>query len=154
MASVNQTLDAIPKKKFQGGEFIIIQDKKPKGIYFLTHGSVNVIMDGQKITQINQLGSIFGEMAYFMDNVSSASIQCAVDSDFLHIENPKEFFEANPEVIQNITRIMCSRIINLSKQIAMLKRSTEKSMPDAEEQMLRKVLVQNAPGDDDDIVIY
>lgn len=154
MAPINTTLDAIPKRKFGAGEFIIIQDTRPNGIFFLTHGAVDVIMDGQRITKINQLGSIFGEMAYFLDNVSSASIQCAVDSEFLHIENPKEFFRENPEVIQNITKIMCSRIINLSKQIAMLKRGSESVGHAAEEEMLKKVLNQNPPGDDDDIVIF
>ncbi len=82
-----------------------------------------------------------------MDNVSSASIQLAMDSDLLHIENPKEFVEEDPEVIQNITRILVFRIINLSKQIAMLVKSIDQSASEAEEQMLSKVLGHNAQRD-------
>ena len=149
MASFNESLNAIPTRKFLAGEFIIHQDKKSNGIFFLKRGSVSVIMDGQKITEIDQLGSIFGEMAYFMDNLSSASIQCSVDSEFLHIEDPDQFLSDNPDVIVNITRKMCSRIINLSKQIAMLRTGAK-----AQEEMLRKVLIQNAPDDDSEIVIY
>ncbi len=62
MASVDQTLEAIPKRKFEAGEFIIFKYKKPNGIYSQTHGTVDAIIDVQKITQINQMGAIFLEI--------------------------------------------------------------------------------------------
>ena len=156
MARANESLDVIPKKKFSAGDFIIIQDQKPKGIFFLTHGSVDVIMDGEKISEINQLGSIFGEIAYFLDTVSSATIQCSVDSEFLYIDQPKEFFKKNPQVIHNIAKILCSRIINLSKQIAMHKTSAhgDKSTQ-ARDKLVGKVADRNEIDDgDSDLVVF
>jgi len=86
-------------------------------------------MNGAKITEISQLGAIFGEIAYFLNNDSSATIRCATDCEFFHIEEPKQFFRNNSGVIFNITRIMCSRVINLSKQVAMLKGQSEQAAP-------------------------
>ena len=156
MTTENESSEVIPKKKFAAGDYIIIQDRKPNGIFFLTKGSVDVIMDGEKISEINQLGSIFGEIAYFLDTVSSASIRCAIDSEFLYIENPKEFFRNNPQVIHNISKIMCSRIINLSKQIALLKHSSRnKDETKARDKLAEKVPSQNlAEGGDEELVIF
>ena len=156
MASDNKSFDAIPRKKFPKGEVIIQQEKRPAGIYFLTHGKVDVIIDGEKITEINQMGSILGEMAYFLDNVSSATIQCAEDSEFLYIENPKEFFRNNPEVIYNITKTMCSRIINLSKQVAMLKNKSADNNTEASEAAIRKeaMSVEARLDNDDNFVVF
>ena len=157
MTTEKEAKVSIPKKSFPAGECIIIQDRKPNGIFFLTRGTVDVIMDGEKISQINQLGSIFGEIAYFLDTVSSATIQCTVDSDFLYIENPKEFFKNNPQVIHNISKILCSRIINLSKQIAMLKTSAaaENKVEKARDRMAEKVTSPvQVEGSDGDLVVF
>jgi CRP-like cAMP-binding protein len=86
-------------------------------------------MNGAKITEISQLGAIFGEIAYFLNNDSSARNRCATDCEFFHIEEPKQFFRNSSDVIFNITRIMCSRVINLSKQVAMLKGQSEQAAP-------------------------
>jgi CRP-like cAMP-binding protein len=156
MASDNKSFDAIPRKKFPKGEIIVHQEKKPAGIYFLTHGKVNVIIDGEIISEINQMGSILGEMAYFLDNVSSATIQCAEDSEFLYIENPKEFFRNNPEVIYNITKTMCSRILNLSKQVAMLKNKSADNNAEPTEAVIRKeaMSVEAMLDHDDNFVVF
>lgn len=155
MASVNASFDVIPKVKYPAGDCLIVQDTKPPGIFFLTHGSVDVVIDGSTIAEVSQLGAIFGEMAYFLDSDSSATIRCNTDCEFLFIDNPQEFFRNNPDVIYNITKIMCSRIINLSKQVALLKNNAgEVSGLVDREAMLDKLLKQSGPVEEDDLVVF
>ncbi|MEI7973819.1 MAG: cyclic nucleotide-binding domain-containing protein, partial [Bdellovibrio sp.] len=65
-------------------------------LYFLKSGSVEVIVDKEKVTTLSDSGEVFGEMSVLSGRHVSASVRCA-SVCHVYVINPKDFSHALPK---------------------------------------------------------
>jgi CRP-like cAMP-binding protein/CheY-like chemotaxis protein len=80
MASYFQT------KSFEPGDTILESGSKNKVLYFLRSGLIEVLLDDELISTLNNKGEIFGEMSVFANQPVSAQIRAATQVECFTLE--------------------------------------------------------------------
>ena len=115
-------------KVYQDGEIIIQQGEVGNCMYVIQEGKVKVLIeeDGQEVQlAVRSEGDFFGEMAIFERDVRSATIRALGQVRVLTIDK-KNFLSRisqDPSIAFRIVETMSSRIRELSKENAHLKRA-------------------------------
>jgi len=122
---IETSLQHFPLVSLAAGEYLITQEKKTDGIYFLSEGSVKVTRHGQDVAMISDKGAVFGEICILLDDVHSASVQCLENSKFYYIEHPQQYLEKHPKLIWHIARILALRLFNLTQYLVDVKSQYE-----------------------------
>ncbi|MGZ3802948.1 MAG: cyclic nucleotide-binding domain-containing protein [Pseudobdellovibrionaceae bacterium] len=84
-------------KSYKKGEFILRQGQPNQSLFFLRTGSVEIILSGEVVAELNQVGEVFGEMSVISENPATTSVRATDDvecftvkaADFEHV-HPKE----------------------------------------------------------------
>jgi CRP-like cAMP-binding protein len=125
MAKVMLPDDKLLKHSFyKSGNTIFNQGDKGKDIYILKAGAVTVKVDGQIMGLINTSGTIIGEMAYFLGNQRTATVEAIEDSEFSVITGDylQETLMKNPEIAIDLLKILAERLANTTKYATRLER--------------------------------
>jgi CRP-like cAMP-binding protein len=125
MAKVMLPDDKLLKHSFyKAGNTVFNQGDKGKDIYILITGAVTVKVDGQIMGLINTPGTIIGEMAYFLGNQRTATVEAIEDSEFNVItgEYLQETLMKNPGIAIDLLKILSERLANTTKYATRLER--------------------------------
>lgn len=88
---------------FKKGEFILRQGQRNQSLFFLRRGKVEIILSGEVVTTLDQVGEVMGEMSVISDNPATTAVRAAEDvecfvvktEDFEHVHpKDKDHFEA------------------------------------------------------------
>lgn len=83
---INSFLKLSKIKEYEVGEVVIKEDTIDYWIYFLLSGSLDIIKNGKKISQLARCGDLFGEMGVIDGSARSATIQAATKSLVIAID--------------------------------------------------------------------
>jgi CRP-like cAMP-binding protein len=125
MAKVMLPDDKLLKHSFyKAGNTVFNQGDKGKDIYILKTGAVTVKVDGQIMGLINTPGTIIGEMAYFLGNQRTATVEAIEDAEFSVITGDylQETLMKNPEIAIDLLKILSERLANTTKFATRLER--------------------------------
>lgn len=64
---------------FVAGRNVLSTGGANDSLYFLRSGSVDVLVDGEKVTSLSERGEVFGEMSAFTGNQISATVRASTD---------------------------------------------------------------------------
>ncbi|HEX2862135.1 MAG TPA: cyclic nucleotide-binding domain-containing protein, partial [Lacunisphaera sp.] len=98
-------LHALPALSVPAGQILIQENRPITGLYFLESGEVEILKGGTLIAEIYDAGAVFGDMAYLMGSVPTATVRTVTPCVFRQAAAPVEFFRANPEVALQVARI-------------------------------------------------
>ena len=109
---------------YKCGNTVFNQGDKGKDIYILKTGAVTVKVDGQIMGLINTPGTIIGEMAYFLGNDRTATVEAIEDSEFSVItgDHLQETLLKHPEIAIDLLKILLERLANTTKFATRLER--------------------------------
>ena len=109
---------------YKCGNTVFNQGDKGKDIYILKTGAVTVKVDGQIMGLINTPGTIIGEMAYFLGNERTATVEAIEDSEFSVItgDHLQETLLKHPEIAIDLLKILLERLANTTKFATRLER--------------------------------
>ncbi len=125
MAKVMLPNDKLLKHSFyKAGNTVFNQGDGGKDIYILKSGAVTVKVDGQIMGLINTPGTIIGEMAYFLGNPRTATVEAIEDSEFSVITGDllQETLLKFPEIAIDLLKILSERLANTTKYATRLER--------------------------------
>lgn len=125
MTDIETSLEHFPLVSLTAGEYLLTQDNKTDGIYFLSEGSVRVTRHGHDVAVISDKGAVFGDICILLGIEHSASVQCLENSKFYYIEHPRKYLEKHPEVIWHIAQILALRLFNLTQYLVDVKNQYE-----------------------------
>jgi len=109
---------------YKAGNKVFNQGDHGKDIFILRHGAVTVKVDGQIMGLINTPGTIIGEMAYFLGNQRTATVEAIEDAEFSVITGDylQETLMKNPEIAIDLLKILSERLANTTKFATRLER--------------------------------
>lgn len=110
------------QKTFKRGTELITQGAKPKALYVLISGRLNVFRDGISVSQIKKRGEYIGEIAVLLKIPASATVKAETDIVVIEIEYSKviPFFHHTPEIAIALARKMAERLVELNANFSQL----------------------------------
>lgn len=115
MAIMNphEVLDKVrgfPLLSLAEGEPVISQGTATGRLLFLNEGAVDVGLEDTFIARVAEPGSVFGDVAFLLDQPHTATVTAVQPSSFYVVEEPEAFLEAEPKVAIYVARILARRL--------------------------------------------
>ncbi len=114
-------LKDLPLMTFGPGEDVIVEGRPITGIYFLEEGEVEVFKEGELIAEDYERGAMFGDMAYLLGTVPTATVRTITASRFRYVPDPGAFFSTNPAVALHMASILARRLDSLGRYLVDIK---------------------------------
>lgn len=115
MAIMNprEVLDKVrsfPLLSFAEGEPVISQATATGRLLFLNEGAVDVGLEDTFIARVAEPGTVFGDLAFLLDQPHTATVTAVQPSSFYVVEDPEAFLESEPKVAIYVARILARRL--------------------------------------------
>jgi CRP-like cAMP-binding protein len=114
-------LQSLPRHAADTGAILVVEGQPLQGIYFLESGEVEVRKGGVLIAEVYEPGAVFGDMAFLLDTVPTATVQTTVPSVFRHVAHPREFFRQHPDYALHTATILARRLDSLNRYLVDIK---------------------------------
>ena len=102
---------------FEEGKEIFLEGDDSQDLFILVSGQLNVFKGNQKIAEITEKGSLFGEMSFLLKAKRTATIKAGENVKAIRI--PKDeitaFLHDFPEVAGEITKLLAKRLDETSR---------------------------------------
>lgn len=104
-------------KSFKADTPIFLEGDASQDLYVLISGGVDLIKGDKKISEINEPGSLFGEMSFLLRNKRSATVKARNDVDAMVIPSGEvsDFLEESPNLAPEISRLLAKRLFETTK---------------------------------------
>lgn len=103
---------------FKPGEKIIEEGEKGEGFFILQTGGLNVQKNGRVIAEIDEPGTIFGEMSDILDEPRTCTVIAKTDSYVIHIlKNIDGIIDAYPSIAKKIIITLARRLEDTTKNL-------------------------------------
>jgi PAS domain S-box-containing protein len=112
--------------------FLFREGYNSQDLYILISGRLEVLKSDQKISEIVEPGSIFGEMSWLLDRGRTATVKAKVPSRTLCIPRDEigSFLHDHPQVTQDLGRHLAQRLDQTTQVVFGLKELCD-HLPDA-----------------------
>ena len=111
----------LPVREYAAGEVIIEEGGRSGALYFLREGTVEVTRGGVPLAEIEEAGTVLGEISILLDRPHIAEVK-AVSAVQMHIASDAEsFLREHPEVNLYIARSLAKKVNAMSCYLADLK---------------------------------
>jgi CRP/FNR family cyclic AMP-dependent transcriptional regulator len=114
-------LQKLPVLSVAAGHVLIEEGKPVSGLYFLESGEVEVLKGDTLVAEIYDAGAVFGDMAYLLQTVTTATVRTLTPCQFRQVANPAEFFRLHPEVTLHVAQILARRLDSLTRYLVDIK---------------------------------
>ncbi|MDF1755431.1 MAG: cyclic nucleotide-binding domain-containing protein [Verrucomicrobiales bacterium] len=118
MSRVLELCEDLPVKQVLAGENLMTQGGTNLQMAVMKSGKVEVVRDHQQIAVVDEVGSIFGEMAVILRTKHSASVSALMTSEFYIIEDPYSFLWERAEFNFELLNILARRLEQMDRQFA------------------------------------
>jgi CRP/FNR family cyclic AMP-dependent transcriptional regulator len=119
-------------KIFQSGEYLFFEGDESQGLYVLVSGHVEILIGTQKLGEMSEPGTVFGELSLLLGTKRTASIRAEneVKVLFLPRDQLTSFFSEYPSLWRKISTYLAQRLDETSQALSGLKNFCDK-IPDA-----------------------
>jgi CRP/FNR family cyclic AMP-dependent transcriptional regulator len=107
---VLDTVRSFPLRSFAEGEPVISQATATGRLLFLEEGAVDVGLEDTFIARVAEPGSVFGDVAFLLEQPHTATVTAVQPSSFYVVDDPEAFLEAEPKVAIYVARILARRL--------------------------------------------
>ena len=117
---------------FEKGTTIFLEGDPSQDLYILVSGQLDVLKGNQKISELSERGSLFGETSLLLGELRTATVKVKNKATALHIpiEKVASFLNEFPAVAREISRILAHRLDEANKVVYGLKEYCDQ-LPDA-----------------------
>lgn len=92
-------------QSYESGEVILIQGKPNQALYFLRHGHLDILVDGELVSSLETPGEILGEMSVINRSVAMATVR-ALDVVTVFVVQEAHFKDLPEETQQTFKGLM------------------------------------------------
>ncbi|MEO6003360.1 MAG: cyclic nucleotide-binding domain-containing protein [Opitutus sp.] len=117
MTKILQLLHACEKRHFASGAMIVEQGKTGGQLFFLIHGTVEVLKDGVQVATTSQPAAAFGEMSVLLGGPHTASVHALKPCDFYVVDHPRAFLESSPPVCLHVCELIARRLDSMNRYL-------------------------------------
>lgn len=107
---VLEKLRSFPVHAFQPGAPVLSDASATGRLLFLNEGAVDVRIEDIFIARVTEPGSVFGDIAFLLDQPHTAAVTAVQPCTFYVIEDPEGFLEAEPRVAIYVAQVLARRL--------------------------------------------
>lgn len=117
---------------WHAGQTLFEEGEESQDLYLLISGSIDVLKGQQKINQISEEGSIFGEMSFLLGARRTATLRAQTEVEAIRLARDQVagFLSRFPNAAQEIARLLAQRLVQTSHALQGLKEFCDQ-LPDA-----------------------
>ena len=117
---------------FEMGQTVFLEGDDSQDLYIVVDGKAGVLKGTQKLSEISEKGSIFGEMSFLLGEHRSATVKALSDLTVIRIpaQELPNFFIEFPEVVREFAWHLARRLNETSQIVCGLKEFCDR-LPDA-----------------------
>ena len=90
-------------------------------VYVLVAGSVKISSKGHELAQVDDVGTILGEISALLGTTNVATVTTLEKSTFFVVENFQQFVLEHPEVAISVAQVLAVRLINMNDHLVHVK---------------------------------
>ena len=97
---------------FAPGEIVFLEGDESRSIYILVSGTLDVLKGEKKISEINEPGTLFGEMSFLLQTKRTATVRCCDEVQALCIPSSRvaELWNRFTDIAIELTRVLAHRL--------------------------------------------
>jgi len=120
------------KVTFEVGQTVFLEGDDSQDLYILVDGKAGVLKGNQKLSEISERGSVFGEMSFLLREHRTATVKALSDLTLIKIpaQELPNFLTEFPEVVREFARHLARRLHETSQIVYGLKEFCDQ-LPDA-----------------------
>lgn len=108
------------------GSYLFHENDQGSCFYILKSGRLEVIKNQQVLTEINDEGTVFGEMSFFNNGIRTSGIRAKTGTTVLRVDASLDrVIEKYPQVTKKIIAQLSSRIKQMDEKLVVFKSSLE-----------------------------
>ena len=106
----------IRQQQYRAGDVVLPSGELGKGFCILESGTLEVIRENKVLSEIDIVGSIFGELSEILGMKRDATIQAKTDATVRHVEESiAEIVTKNPKVAIKLIRTLGRRLYRMNQ---------------------------------------
>ena len=106
----------IRQQQYKAGDVVLPSGELGKGFCILESGTLEVIRENKVLSEIDIVGSIFGELSEILGMKRDATIQAKTDATVRHVEESiSEIVTKNPKVAIKLIRTLGRRLYRMNQ---------------------------------------
>jgi CRP-like cAMP-binding protein len=90
-------------------------------VYILVSGKVKISSKGHELAQVDDVGTVLGEISALLGTTNVATVMTIEKSTFFVVENFQEFVLEHPEVAVSVAQVLAVRLINMNNHLVHVK---------------------------------
>ena len=133
-------------QEYAEGEIVLNEGQHGKGFCILESGALEVIREGKILSEIDQPGSIFGELSEILGMKRDAVINAKTDCKVRHVEESiEDIVTKNPKVAVKLIRTLGRRLYRMNRFATNEITSTETLPPSSTVSKIKILVVDDKP---------
>ena len=133
-------------QEYAEGEIVLNDGELGKGFCILESGSLAVIREGKTLSEIDQPGSIFGELSEILGMKRDAVIKAKTPSKVRHVEESiEDIVTKNPKGSVKLIRTLGRRLYRMNQLASSEMSANETHSPSSNEETIKILVVDDKP---------
>ncbi len=133
-------------QEYSEGDIVLKEGELGKGFCILESGSLEVVREGKILSEIDQPGSIFGELSEILGMKRDAVIKAKTDSKVRHVEESiEDIVTKNPKVSVKLIRTLGRRLYRMNRLATNEMSANETHTPSTDETTIKILVVDDKP---------
>jgi CRP/FNR family cyclic AMP-dependent transcriptional regulator len=133
-------------QEYSEGDIVLNEGELGKGFCILESGSLEVVREGKTLSEIDQPGSIFGELSEILGMKRDAVIKAKTNSKVRHVEESiEDIVTKNPKVSVKLIRTLGRRLYRMNRLATKEMSANETHTPATGETTIKILVVDDKP---------
>ena len=133
-------------QEYSEGDIVLNEGELGKGFCILESGSLEVVREGKTLSEIDQPGSIFGELSEILGMKRDAVIKAKTASKVRHVEESiEDIVTKNPKVSVKLIRTLGRRLYRMNRLATKEMSANETHTPATGETTIKILVVDDKP---------
>lgn len=133
-------------EEYADGDIVLNDGELGKGFCILESGVLEVIREGKTLSEIDQPGSIFGELSEILGMKRDAVIRAKTAAKVRHVEESiEDIVSKNPKVSVKLIRTLGRRLYRMNRLVTKEMSANETSSSSGSESTVKILVVEDKP---------
>ncbi len=122
MREILSHFDDVPLRTLPDKGVLLTEGEKTGHLYVLAEGRLEVLRGETQVAQLEEPGSLIGEMAVLLDSPHTATVRATGDAKVHVVENGAAYLSAHPELAWLMARLLARRLNSATTYLVDIKR--------------------------------
>ena len=133
-----QQLSSLPIEVHQPGSMVLAAGTRTGKLLVLREGAVEIRLDGMRIAEVGDPGTVFGEIGLLLGQPHAADVLALQPSTF-HVADGRTFLRVNPTAALYVAMVLAHRLDSVNRYLVEAKQVEAAAQSGALDQMVENI---------------